>query len=71
MKNNHNKLEDKLTDAGLLGIGCLVTGATLLVSPFLLIYYGCRKLKEKFNEEYHLKQEIRRARKHFTFKTIL
>ena len=67
MKNNYNKLEDKLTDVSLLGIGCLVTGATLLVSPLFLVHHAYKKIREKFDRKYKLEQEAIRARRHLDY----
>jgi len=65
MKKNH--LESELTGITTLGIGCLITGTTLLVSPFFLTYHAYKKIREKFDRKYRLKQEVIRARRHLNY----
>lgn len=67
MANKENELESVRDEAAMLGVGCLVMGATVLVSPVLLAYEGYMRIREKFNRKYHLKQEVIRARRHLDY----
>jgi len=65
MKKNH--LESELTGITTLGIGCLITGTTLLLSPFFIFYHAYQKIREKFDRKYKLEQEAIRARRHLDY----